>query len=101
MNEIVRDGGNKSRKLWFSVFSIVTIALGGVAAAVWPAFLPVYETFVGGVVAISGLYLAGNVTQKLIGSKVPATPAAPKKVVLKVEKDEEPPTPPAPRFDED
>jgi len=54
----------RSRKLWFSVFSIVTLYWALLQAQESEVFRPMYETFVGGVVAITGLLLAGNVVAK-------------------------------------
>lgn len=63
-----------SRKLWFSVFSVVMLYQGMVIAIANPAFFTIYSTFVGGVVGIAGLFLAGNVIAGKLG--VAAAPAA-------------------------
>lgn len=70
MNPIVADNGFKSRKLWFSVFSTAVIAAGGWAGAKWPQFAPLYDTMVGGIVGIAGIYLTGSVATKLVGAGV-------------------------------
>lgn len=77
MNEIIRDGGIKSRKLWFSVFVVVTMFGGAAVCAKWPALVPLYDTFVGGIVAVTGLFLTGNIANKWVGIKTlpQATPA--------------------------
>ncbi len=67
-----RDGGWRSRKLWFSVFAIFIVYLGLRLAAGNDTFKPLYETFVGGVVGISALFLAGNLGGKFVSTK--ATP---------------------------
>lgn len=59
----------RSRKLWFSVFAIGVLYLGARDAAVSDGFRAVYEAFVGGVVTVTGLLLAGNVTAKWLGPK--------------------------------
>ncbi len=62
-----------SRKLWFSVFAIGMLYAGLRGAIELPAFAAIYSTFVGGVVGIAGLFLAGNVIAgKLGGSAVVA-----------------------------
>jgi len=57
-----------SRKLWFSVFAIGMLYQGLVVAISNPAFFAIYSTFVGGVVGIAGLFLAGNVIAGKIGA---------------------------------
>jgi hypothetical protein len=93
MNDIVRDGGYKSRKLAFSFFAVITIFAGWIIAGKYPAMAALYDTFVGGVVAIAGLFLTGSVATKWVGTKAPADPPKPKK--------EDPPKPPPARFPED
>lgn len=61
-----------SRKLWFSVFAVLMLFLGLHAAIDSTAFAAVYSAFVGGVVSISGLFLAGNV---IAGKLSPAASA--------------------------
>ena len=65
-----------SRKLWFSVFVVVMLYQGMVIAIANPAFFTIYSTFVGGVVGIAGLFLAGNVIAGKLG--VPAASATAK-----------------------
>jgi divalent metal cation (Fe/Co/Zn/Cd) transporter len=74
MNEIIRDNGYKSRKLWFSAFAIVAIFGGWIGAGLMPSLVPMFATFVGGVLGVAGLFLTGNVATKLVGTKVPADP---------------------------
>lgn len=74
MNEIVRDNGIKSRKLWFSVFAVAMVLGGAFVAAHWPSLAPMYDTMVGGIVAITGLYLTGSVATKFVGTKAPPKP---------------------------
>lgn len=59
----------RSRKLWFSAFAIGMLYLGARDAADSDGFRAVYEAFVGGVVTVTGLLLAGNVTAKWLGPK--------------------------------
>lgn len=75
MNEIVRDNGFKSRKFWFSVFITVVMLFAWLVAGVKPALAPLYDTLVGGLVALAGLYLTGSIATKWVGSKAPASPA--------------------------
>lgn len=107
MNLIIKDGGVKSRKLWFAVFAIAVIVGAGLyGPALWAGSVAFYDAMVGGVVAIAAAYLTGNVAQKWVGAKAqPAIIAAqqaataPKPLADKPE--EEPAQPPAPRFSED
>lgn len=64
-----RDGGWKSRKLWFSVFAIAVMYLGMRVAAADALLRPLYETFVGGVMGVSGMFLIGNVGAKWVSGK--------------------------------
>lgn len=106
MNEIIRDGGFRSRKLWYSVFATGMVVISGLGVLLWAGLAPLYDTMVGGIVAIAGLYLTGSVATKWVGSKVPAPVTAPV-VVKKLEvlqdhdEDDQPALPPAPRFTED
>jgi disulfide bond formation protein DsbB len=106
MNEIVRDNGVKSRKLWFSVFSIAVIAVIGLAAGSYPGIVSIYSALVGGIVAVAGLYMTGNVTQKWVGAQAQpglvAAAAAPKPApkALTDTHSIEPAVPPASRFPE-
>jgi uncharacterized membrane protein YeaQ/YmgE (transglycosylase-associated protein family) len=100
MNEIIRDGGVKSRKLWFSIFSIVIIFVGGVLAGHWAGIQSVYGTMVTGILGVVGAYLTGNVAQKLVGVKAMGV-AAPEAKPTKPDAKEEAAAPPAPRFTED
>jgi putative Mn2+ efflux pump MntP len=77
MNEIIRDNGWKSRKLAFSLFSVLTIFCGALIGARWQSFQPMYETLVGGVVAVAGLYLGGTIATKWVGIKAIQTPPTP------------------------
>jgi hypothetical protein len=59
------DNGYKSRKLWFAVFAIGSLLLGGLLL---PAAL--YGDFVGGVVGIASAFMVGNVATKWASTKV-------------------------------
>lgn len=61
----------KSRKLWFSVFAIGTMYHAAIKATTETSFRTIYETFTGGVVAIAGLFLAGNITSKWVANLAP------------------------------
>lgn len=64
-----RDGGYKSRKLWFAVGICIGIFFGACLAAYWPAFGPNYEVMVGGLLGAGGLYLTGNVASRVLMAK--------------------------------
>jgi hypothetical protein len=83
LKEILKDGGFKSRKLWLVVYAIHALLAGWFATAHWKALAPEFSTFVGGVIALVGLYFGSNVTTKatlatrVTGSAAPSdSPAA-------------------------
>lgn len=63
------DGGPWSRKLWFSIGTVACIMLGGVAFALIPGFRDGYSTYVEGLLGIAGLFLGGNVANKMVVAK--------------------------------
>jgi len=65
----LKDGGGKSRKLWFSIFSALLVLVGGIMAAKWEHFGEHYTIYVEGIVAIAGLLLGANVTSRWASSK--------------------------------
>lgn len=65
----LKDGGIKSRKLWFAIFIALMIFVGALLTLKYPGFGANYETLVGGLLGISGVYLAGNVTSRWASSK--------------------------------
>lgn len=67
--QLVKDGGYKSRKLWLAFFSIAIIFAGGVCASFWPGFSAIYTTFVNGVEVIAAAYFTGNVANKFVATK--------------------------------
>lgn len=106
MNEIVKDGGVKSRKLWFAVFAIAVIVAAGLyGPSLWAGSVAFYDAMVGGVVAIAAAYLTGNVAQKWVGVKSqPALMQAAQQVQIQqpqiMADQPEAAQPPAPRFTE-
>ena len=60
------DGGLMSRKLWLAVGSIGTISLAALLSTKIPSLVPLYDTFVGGVLGALGLYLTGNVGARFV-----------------------------------
>jgi hypothetical protein len=75
-----QDGGAKSRKLWFSVYAITVMVASALIGARLPAFAPMYDTLVGGIVAVTAAFLTGNVAAKwVIGKSVVTTAESPKK----------------------
>lgn len=65
----LNDGGFQSRKLWFCVLGLALVLVGALIAAHWPAFGANYETFVGGIVGITSLFLTGNVAARWVAAK--------------------------------
>ena len=74
MNDIIRDNGYKSRKLWFSVSAMVILLVGWIATAAHPALVTTYGTFAGYIVAIVTVFLTGNVANKWVGTQAPQDP---------------------------
>lgn len=70
------DGGAKSRKLWFSLYTSSLIVLSGYVCSILPAMVPLFDTMVGGLVGVLALYLGGNVGARF-ATKAPVPPAAP------------------------
>jgi hypothetical protein len=74
------DGGNKSRKLWFSVYSIGVMTVAALVGSRLPTFAPMYDTLVGGIVAVTAAFLTGNVAAKwVIGKSVGSAGQQPQK----------------------
>lgn len=65
----MQHSGWKSRKLWFSVFCVLMIAVCAIAAmhVESPTVHLIFEVSVGGIVAVAGLFLTGNVAGKWVG----------------------------------
>lgn len=61
----IADGGAKSRKLWFSIFTSIAIYVGAIEASDHQILEPLYSTMVGGLLGALGLYLGGNVATKV------------------------------------
>jgi membrane protein DedA with SNARE-associated domain len=78
MNEHLKDGGVKSRKLWYSVGTSVLIFGAGLIAARWTAFQPSLATIVGGLLGALSLFIGGNVAGKhVLGKVAPTQPSQP------------------------
>lgn len=77
-----RDSGYASRKLWLAVFAMSLIVGGGIIAGThWGAGLGAnLPTVVGGIVGIFGIFAGANVAVKAQAAKAakPAAPSAPK-----------------------
>ncbi len=73
----MRDGGYKSRKMWIGTLTAVGIMAGGALAAWIPAFLPAYDTFVGGLLGAYAIYCGGNVGAKVALKSATVTKAPP------------------------
>lgn len=63
-----------SKKLWFSIGAIAVLYVFARVASDRPTMAPLYDTFAGSVLGVCALYLAGNVTNKLVLSKAPKKP---------------------------
>lgn len=61
--------GWKSRKLWFSVFAIGMICASGLMTIVLRFPENIFNTMVGGIITISGMFLVGNVSTKWVATK--------------------------------
>lgn len=72
MNEWMKDGGIKSRKLWFAVGATGLIFVGNLIAAKWIGFSANYETMVGGIIGVLTVYLTGNVASRWSAGKTAA-----------------------------
>lgn len=64
-----KDGGAKSRKLWYAMFTSFSIFAGALVASKSDAFAAVYDTMVGGLLGALGIYLSGNVGTKWVINK--------------------------------
>jgi hypothetical protein len=64
------DSGFASRKLWMSVGCIGIIFVAALLCGFFSSMVPVYTEFVTGTIAIYGLYVAGNVSNKYFVGKV-------------------------------
>jgi len=60
------DGGIKSRKLWLSLLTSLSIVGTAVLSAYLPPLVPMYDTIVGGLISVLALYLGGNVGAKYV-----------------------------------
>lgn len=79
-----KDGGYRSRKLWFAVYATGLIFAGAVVISRLPAVAPLYDTMVGGIVGITVALLTGNIAAKwVIGKANETSPVATKKQSLK------------------
>lgn len=69
--EIHKDGGWKSRKIWFGVGTQLMILAGAFVAAKMSTFGPFYSEMVSGLVGVCAIVLTGNVATKWVASKMP------------------------------
>jgi hypothetical protein len=66
----VKDGGYFSRKFTFGVGATLLIVFVALVAAKWvPAMIPMYDAMVGGIIALYGLFLGGNISGKHVIGK--------------------------------
>lgn len=86
----LNDGGNKSRKLWFSIYAIAVMVVAALAGARMPAFAPMYDTLVGGIVAVTAAFLTGNVAAKWVIGKSVGSKEQPKKKPAEPEEEAQP-----------
>lgn len=64
-----RDGGFASRKFWVVVGTATSIITCWLLTGFMKALVPTYDTVVGGLLAVAGLYLTGNVVTKWVTAK--------------------------------
>lgn len=64
-----QDGGYKSRKLVMAYASQGLITLGAFMAGKMAALVPVYGTFVGGILGAAALYMTHNVANSVVTSR--------------------------------
>jgi hypothetical protein len=69
---ISEDRVYSSRKFVMALICIALIALGGLVCVKLVAFGAIYPTYIGGILGIAGLYIAGNVTNDFLNNKVQA-----------------------------
>lgn len=69
----LKDGGAKSRKLWYAVGTSVAILICGFWSSYHPTFVPVLAEIVGGLLGALGLYLTGNVGGKAVLGRIKNT----------------------------
>jgi hypothetical protein len=74
-NEMHRDNGYASRKLWFAFYSTALLLIGGLLGHKYPGFGALYGEFVGGVVAVVATLFGGNVATKWLATRAPADKA--------------------------
>jgi hypothetical protein len=70
LKDWLKDGGLKSRKFLFAMGVCMLIFAGGALAAKWAALSGLYDTMVEGLVAVTAIYLAGNVTSRFASKGV-------------------------------
>jgi hypothetical protein len=75
-NEFLKDGGYKSRKFVFGIICLVSIVVAGVIcpAAIMPEV-------VAGVIGVCGIYVTGNVINRVKGAFTFAQPTEEEKAV--------------------
>jgi hypothetical protein len=64
-----RDGGLASRKLWFCVGTALAMIATWFCTGFIHSLQPTFDTVIGGILAISGLYLTGNVASRWVAAK--------------------------------
>lgn len=72
-----------SKKLWFSVGAIAAMFGFALMSAKITMIGPMFDSFVGGVVAITGLFLTGNVANKWIAGREERLATPPTKTSVK------------------
>lgn len=66
----ISDGGFASRKLWFGIGTSIAICTMAILGAwVLPALIPQMPTVIGGLLAVLGLFIGGNLGQSAITGK--------------------------------
>ena len=83
-----KDGGWKSRKMWFSLYCISLMSY----MATKDIDSIKFDALVTGIIGVSGLFLAGNVGTKWVASKSPASSTATKTEASPVPREESSPS---------
>lgn len=94
-----KDGGAKSRKLWFAAGVGLAMIGSWLCTGYLVTLQPTFDTLVGGLLAIAGLFMAGNVSSKWVIAKANAAvsfkdDAVPGSKKKSSKKDEGPPVEP-------
>jgi hypothetical protein len=63
------DGGFMSRKLLLTLATMLMIVGVAMLCVAFPVLIPLFDTIVGGLMGLAGLYLAGNISSRWVNAK--------------------------------